>query len=434
MDLKTRIHNWRVGFSAFVQLGFLSLLPIMLVLSHRNVAGMVVFMGVGVVFYPNALRALVRVFRVQNLQAPTPSSVFLWLLLFCAYAALSLLWTPVPERWAWAAKVILFVLLCAAIIWSALTIDEKNGRRLLWTYVIGVTLACVMLGIEGLTGGLVRDILPPEGLSAKEIIAAARGSGKTLYLIIPVLLAIMADNAVGARLNPGLRQVAPAILLGLLAAAVLLLDLSANVLAFAVACGAAAAGYFRPRVAVQAVFLMTLGALMMTPFLALMLPPIDQLTQIGSLPASWVQRLIAWRFSIEHIFSGPENFLFGGGLNYSWALTQTSDQVQLPNWSIPLDIMPTHPHNIFLQVWLEFGAVGVSLVAVALAQMLRSIVTNSFTPAASACICAMVAVAFVFVAVEINLWTMWRFGGFALGVFAFILVSRQVPQNVYVKS
>jgi O-antigen ligase len=78
-----------------------------------------------------------------------------------------------------------------------------------------------------------------------------------------------------------------------------------------------------------------------------------------ALPLSFRHRVEIWNFTAGRILRHP---LFGLGLEGSRAIPIGD----LPPGFMPIshDKPPLHPHNIFLQLWLEFGAVG-SVIAFA---------------------------------------------------------------------
>ena len=82
-----------------------------------------------------------------------------------------------------------------------------------------------------------------------------------------------------------------------------------------------------------------------------------------ALPPSWAQRLYAWRAAAQ---AGFECMPFGCGADAARALHATGAVVDIPGSAIPLSIMPIHPHNIFLQIWMELGAAGLGLFGIAI--------------------------------------------------------------------
>ncbi len=89
---------------------------------------------------------------------------------------------------------------------------------------------------------------------------------------------------------------------------------------------------------------------------------LDFLLFISSHKPSWAHRLVIWDFVSDHIKQAP---YFGWGLEASRSLPSTTVDVFLPTKEsfLSLNTLPLHPHNAFLQVWLESGVIGAFLLA-----------------------------------------------------------------------
>src|SRR6185295_2346039 len=72
--------------------------------------------------------------------------------------------------------------------------------------------------------------------------------------------------------------------------------------------------------------------------------------------------VLIWRFVSERIAERP---VLGWGLNSSRAIPGGKDG-PMPG----TELLPLHPHNAYLQVWLELGAVGSGIVGAMLALMI----------------------------------------------------------------
>jgi O-antigen ligase len=93
----------------------------------------------------------------------------------------------------------------------------------------------------------------------------------------------------------------------------------------------------------------------------------------GGATAHWLKRsaqhrVEIWHFAAERALDRP---LFGHGLNASRAIPNGGEVSAF----LPPDkpIIPLHPHDAFLQIWLELGAVGAVLAFVPLLLALRAV-------------------------------------------------------------
>jgi O-antigen ligase len=69
--------------------------------------------------------------------------------------------------------------------------------------------------------------------------------------------------------------------------------------------------------------------------------------------------------------------------------------------------MPLHPHNGFLQLWLELGVVGVTIASVLLIQLLAAIRRSTLSPIELAPSFAVVASALVVLSLSYGIWQSW---------------------------
>jgi O-antigen ligase len=134
------------------------------------------------------------------------------------------------------------------------------------------------------------------------------------------------------------------------------------------------------------------------------------------LPPSWLQRLVIWKTSSEEAL---RCLPFGCGADYARAFSAAGALAEIPGSATSLPALPIHPHNIFIQLWLETGLPGVFLFAAALISSAEAILARGFSAAASAVIAATAAFVLVVAAVEMSMWQVWRLA--AIGIAAVIL-------------
>ena len=85
-------------------------------------------------------------------------------------------------------------------------------------------------------------------------------------------------------------------------------------------------------------------------------------------PFTWRHRLAIWHYSADRIVERP---LLGHGTDAARWIAKTGPR---PTVSLGFDnIMPLHPHNAALQVWIELGLVGALLMTALLLLTLRAI-------------------------------------------------------------
>jgi O-antigen ligase len=119
-----------------------------------------------------------------------------------------------------------------------------------------------------------------------------------------------------------------------------------------------------------------------------------------TVPGSGLHRAYIYDFVLERIWQRP---LLGWGLESS-SLLPGADHV-VP--ALQRRLLPSHPHNAVLEVWVETGAVGAGLIAALLWLCLRSI-EGRFTgrPERAAALAAFTAF-FAISMLSFSLWATW---------------------------
>jgi O-antigen ligase len=189
--------------------------------------------------------------------------------------------------------------------------------------------------------------------------------------------------------------------------------MAANLLSFVAGALGFAAGLVASRIALAAVFSALAAWFMAAPWI---LPSLlDALrSRLPTLPESWDVRTSVWRFAAARI---AENPIFGMGLDGSRSF---AGQQAITN-GVVHDVIPLHPHNIALQIWLETGLVGAALAATALLiagfGAARALSSHRW---ASASACAALAAIAVQWNVSYGAWQEWMI---ALAFTAIILIG-----------
>ncbi len=136
----------------------------------------------------------------------------------------------------------------------------------------------------------------------------------------------------------------------------------------------------------------------------------------GALPNSAAHRLLIWDFAAERISERP---VFGWGMDASRAIPGGTGRPDAAlreafgltsptaaQWFSNAQLLPLHPHNLALQVWLELGAIGAALMALLLA--LAALACRS--PAA----CGAFAAGMVIAMLSYGAWQYWWVSGLLL--------------------
>ena len=151
------------------------------------------------------------------------------------------------------------------------------------------------------------------------------------------------------------------------------------------------------------------------------------------LPPSAVHRLVIWDFAVARIAERP---LAGWGMEASRAIPGGSGQaaqdaldrigVRSPGlraaFALPgVQVMPLHPHNGALQVWLELGLVGAALAALLLVVLGAAAAGAAYPPAAAGALFA----AFTTGMLSFGMWQPWWIASELLVVVALAGLPRR---------
>ena len=369
------------------------LLPVGIVLSHRNVP---------IAFALIALTGLAALPRFRP--APWALALFglaLWALITC-------FWSPYYDVMAWPA----YLLALGVLGNSAMLVGTMGQVRAI---AYGAGAALVLLTVESLTGGLIRDLVPPAGPPDKDDIATARGI-TTVLSLVP-----------GLMLMAGTRAKVPWRWLLVIAACAFIcaksFGVTANLLALLAAGGAAGLVWLLPRRGLLLVLVAAALPVLLMPLVAMTLPGTETMTGWETGPASWRMRLIAWKATWGGVTDGPLGFLFGHGVEGARMLGARLGEVDIPGVAVTVQMVPTHPHNVYLQVWFDLGLVGVGLALAAFALGARALGRASLTRAEASAVAALAAMAAIFALTDASLWTLWRVIAPMLGAW---LIARQV--------
>ena len=388
-----------------------ALLPLTAVFGHRGVAPWLLLASLPAFargdFWQSAFGQL---FDAPDLRRPFFAG-FVAILIFCVWIFLSGFWSPRGEP-----SLMLYVLAPAlvggSVVWFAMNLTGVWAYLISYAFVMAVAGGAGVLAVEGLTGGFLRGLLPPHEPGPpgmRDAIALGRG-------VTALAPALFSAAALAAMLK-GKRAGAGVLAIGFLAA--LTNDIAAN--ATALIAGAAAGGLalLAPRAALACCGCVILALLFGAPLMAFL--PVEAIFERfgGVAPSSWLHRVAVWQSVSAHI---PQAMPFGAGADYARIWKETAPMIAVPGAAAPLSLMPTHPHNIFLQIWLELGAVGVMSIAAFVFFGMRALTRARPRNGVAVAACGALGAIAVSMFVEGSLWQVWRMAAMALAAMGAALV------------
>jgi O-antigen ligase len=141
----------------------------------------------------------------------------------------------------------------------------------------------------------------------------------------------------------------------------------------------------------------------------------------GGTTSHWLKhsaqhRVEIWHFAAQRILERP---LLGYGFNAS-RYVPNGDAVSafLPPGQ---SLIPLHPHDAFLQIWLELGAVGALIVAAGLVSILGAL--GRWPAASTRFIFPGYAAGLVVAALAFGIWQSWWMATIAFSIAAYRLIG-----------
>jgi len=351
----------------------------------------------------------VALFRMDFGRWPIPERS--WMIIlggFLAYGVLSALWSIRPGQSVRQAAELGYTLIPALLLATAATrtpglLNDRRAGWFLLAYALGFTLLMLDtlhgLPIYYLMRGNPGHPMEIEGsLINRNMVAMAAlawPAMQVLWLRRQWVAAILLPVATMVLVTGGQSQSA---MVGLLA----------GLITLAVAVAAPVLARWALGVGVVVVFIGTIPAMEYLYSLNL----IDR----GGLPFSFVHRIEIWHFASNLALQQP---LLGWGLDSSRSL---AERVFVSRGGYEFPVLPLHPHNAILQIWLELGFVGVLFGIATGLTVLRQIgrLPRESQPVALAAFAGTLAM----VSVAYGIWQAWWLGALILSMLTIHVLAR----------
>ena len=320
-----------------------------------------------------------------------------------AWGAASAAWALEPLRaLGTSAQLGGFVALGAAAARAVAATAEAERRRLMLWATGGLVIGLAAAGLDAATGHALRAAVRGLAEAPSSLAFGLKPAASAMALWLPLIAAAPLPGPLrGAILAGG-------------AAVLLALPGEAAKLAVLAAAGAGGLALLSPRRAPALLGAAVGGALLLMP--AVLGPVLARGVPAGGLPPSAAHRLLIWDFATARIAERP---LLGWGMEASRAVPGHRDApppgaldrfglggVGPDAWLRRAQLLPLHPHNGALQLWLELGLVGAALGA-ALVGLLALACRRSARPAVAT---AMLGSAAVTALLSFGIWQEWWVG------------------------
>ena len=320
------------------------------------------------------------------------------------------------------------VALCLLITLSAV-LPQDLRHRALGAIIVGVAIAAVIILLDvATTGALLTPIWGYEPNFEWRRIGYNRGE-TILAMLVPIVgvLALTGMGGSGRARRFGLAL----LVLALVAGAVSVGASNSAKASLALGFGVFVLVYGAPvllRFLLIAMALLTVAM----PWLLEAVPPRPLIEKSGASLQSIVHRTIIWDFTIARIQERP---LLGWGLDASRRMPGGDEKVTVSGFNkaetgarqrvdITAQVMPLHPHNAVLQIWLELGALGAVTVAGLIAFAAFRLPRLGLGRAETAAVAASLTAGFIVALVSYGFWQGWWLSALFLMATLPVLLKR----------
>jgi O-antigen ligase len=333
-------------------------------------------------------------------------------LMLAGWGAISALWAPEPGRAA-----LLALTLAAMMLLAHGAAGAAQGARLMPWVGFGLVFGLASAFADWQSGNALRAAVRGLKEVPASLVFGLKPAASLMALLLPMGFVLPWP------------WFARAALLVLGAGVLIMLPGETARLATIAGLAAALLSLAAPRLMPKLVGAGVAVLILLMPLLVAFIPQIPS----ASLPPSAVHRLVIWDFAAARIAEKP---LAGWGLEASRAMpggraqpdAATLDRLNITApaqrefLALPhVEVMPLHPHNGALQLWLELGGIG-ALIGAALMLALGVAASRSAAPAVGA---GMLASAAVTGMLSFGLWQAWWVASLLLATVALVLVPRR---------
>ena len=316
------------------------------------------------------------------------------LALLFAWAAVTTIWAPHPAPSLLLVFQVAGIMVTGGLIAAGAECADKDARRIaVIAFGLAAPLFLLLIGSELLDGGFFARLTRgwPQGFTFNPVIYDRAAA-----------IAAIASWPIAFVLWQRFRPRAAILFMLLTAAFLFQLEMAAARLAFATGAAVFALSYWLPRFTRRTMFaVMFIGILIVPPVLVASGAGHELPLLAKDLPAdanSIKHRFLIGQFVLTKIGERP---LTGFGFDSSRAI---------PGGHKPAiegqPVLPLHPHNGILQVWLELGLPGAIIAAVIVMFVLRRL--SAFEPRGPTAMASATFAAFVTIAViSFGIWQNW---------------------------
>lgn len=366
---------------------------------------------------------LIRDKQHQLLYYSLPAKLCLILL---AWMALSLLWSIRPDKsLSWCTRITAIYIGYISLIYYFKYISEEFIIKLHKYTFLSLCISLIIYAFELISGGTITQFIRIDILAKTHYIYFPhdmnRGATFTALCAWPVLYYLHMQHR---------NHLYTTILWALIFFTLINLESLAATAGYAIGslallCIICLRNYARHLILLGVAFVFIIIPITMS-----MINPHQVINSHPQIPVSAQHRLHIWSFSAD---KAQEQALIGKGLGSSKYIEKHKSDWPGEN----IDPLPSHPHNVIMQVWLELGVIGLIFYATLVLAILLSIFKNKNLNFTTQAFATSYIISFLTIsATAYNGWQSWWIGSFLmLSLFYFkplnITETHNQPKKTY---
>jgi exopolysaccharide production protein ExoQ len=277
-----------------------------------------------------------------------------------AYSALTAFWSPSPKAWRYALD-ITYVGLCALVLAAEISLVPKKAKQLyLLFFSCSLLAGFFVLAAEFLlshpvnrwfNGLSIHDNIS-ENVIKRQVALFSLLIWPTAAWLEQVRNRIWAIAALFGFTWFSMLSTSRSGALGMMAGAVVMIG-----------------AYFAPKLMRRQLMVVVVCGLVFVVPISLNLLNLPNKVE-ETLFKSANHRVKIWYYTAQHVLEKP---LFGHGIDSSGHTLTTTGPEGMPNIKPGTSVISAHPHNVFLQFWMDFGLVGTLLWGALLLKLVHAL-------------------------------------------------------------
>lgn len=336
-------------------------------------------------------------------------------LLLLTFSFISIIWGYNPLKgFTMSLEVLGIMLLGFLFIFIISYLNKKEMNKLINIILISSGLMLVFCIIDLVSGGIIASIFRPGHPEMNLLIKMARGLAVYILFTFPICWFIYKKTG---------KLVYSLIFLSLLGTIIFSLHMAALKLAFIFGILVFALSYYFGRkfiiFASSLMIIYSLSSVFISAYLFNQhtLEPYKE--QVQKIP-SWAHRVVIWEFASKKAL---EKLPLGYGMDTSRKIGEETSPRASKFFDNPLPLLPLHPHNSSLQLYLELGLIGILLFNLIIFGLIKDLlrIKDKINQAIGFNI---ISNAYLIMHISYGIWQTWFLSGLWLSGGIYLLMLR----------